>query len=77
MTVHPTCSSTKDGPCPYTPLAGVDTCLRHTRQGDRVQLGGLIRDGERPATPEAGTWAAAYRDHRRATQPQHPEEIAS
>jgi hypothetical protein len=52
---HPTCSSTEDGPCPYLPLAGVTTCLQHTRQGDRVQLGGLIghdhTSERRPADP--------------------------
>ncbi|MFF4600580.1 hypothetical protein [Amycolatopsis sp. NPDC001319] len=65
--IHPTCSSTEDGPCPYTPLAGVDTCLRHTRQGDRVQFGGLIRDGQRPDTPAAGVWASDYLATREAS----------
>lgn len=59
--IHPTCSSTEDGPCPLSPLAGVSTCLRHTGQGGHVRLGGLIREGDRPETPVAGTWASDYR----------------
>ncbi|MGW4484313.1 hypothetical protein ACWEOE_10795 [Amycolatopsis sp. NPDC004368] len=47
--IHPTCSSVEDGPCPYTPLAGVETCLRHTERGARVQLGGLDGHDQCPA----------------------------
>lgn len=45
----PHCTNTEDGDCPNTPLAGVDTCLRHTDRGARVQLGGLIGHDQSPA----------------------------